>query len=147
MAKKMKKAVALLLTLVMMMSLSVNAFAARGLSVCSEEDHTHVNECYALICGKTEADTDLICGKEEHDHTGCHVHGVSCDPATCEETACDKEAHAHVDGCYAPHAHSESCYDKATLICTKHVHTDSCFTAWYGDEIAVEIKAGETLKV
>ena len=154
MAKKMKKLMALILTIVMVMGLSVNAFAAHGLLVCDETPHTHGNACYECICPTTEGELELICGKEVHDHdadchlhndgcyTACeklydcdesHEHGEGCPVHTCNEaceaptcglTACAKN-HAHVEGCYAPHVHGDACYNKANRICNKDEYAHS----------------------
>ena len=104
MAKTMKRMFALILAVSMVMSLSVNAFAADDFKViCGKDEHLHDEDCYEQImqCGKEAGDPDLICTDRKH---------------------------AHDDACYAPHDHARSCRS-IMQICSmeEHLHSDDCF--------------------
>ena len=144
MAKNIKKLFALILAISMVMSLSVNAVTIGLEAVCGKTAHTHTYDCFAPVCGKTEAVLDLICEKDEHVCTDtCHVHSGDCyaecdklydctdtteghehgeDCAhkctdACKVLTCDVVLcvpHMHGEDCYAPHAHVEGCYDDST---------------------------------
>ena len=63
MAKTMKRMFALILAVSMVMSLSVNAFAADDFKViCGKDEHLHDEDCYEQImqCGKEAGDPHMM---------------------------------------------------------------------------------------
>ena len=161
-ASKIRKTLALLLSLTMCVSLlgtAASAVGAGGELICGKEEHTHSESCYAeeLTCGLEESaghqHTDtcygLTCGQAEsegHTHTdACYEEG---------ELICDQEeiaGHTHTDACSGlicglevaePHTHDTSCYTEQ-LVCGKeeHTHDASCYAAEEPEEDVLTVQS------
>ena len=117
------------------------ADAMAGALICSQEEHTHTDECYITMpvhvaCAENtqeqhlhdqtcyDAEGYLVCGKEEY--VIIHTHDSNC---------YDKDGNLI---CSMPevqdHIHDASCYDaEGNLICgireiKEHTHTEECWT-------------------
>ena len=124
MAKRLKKMLAMLLTLAMVLSMmSIPAFAAEGGFffasakpvtyegsanedksiaadyICGEEEHKHNDECYKA---------ELICQLHVHDEN-C---GADCAQEVVMELTCGEKEHEHDEDC--KHVHNDEC---CPLIC------------------------------
>lgn len=135
-------ALALVVSISTMYTLSKPAVTMTGTPMCGLEEHVHDEDCYIEV---------LVCGVENHnavDETAeaepAHEHDETCyeqqpvQICTLEEG----EAHAHSEDCngiacgeeeYEAHTHDETCYTtRDQQICGEdeydaHTHDESCF--------------------
>lgn len=138
MRERIKKAVSLLVAMVLIVS---NVLPATSLGIedsCSMVEHSHAAECYAQ-------EKELICGAEA---TEGHSHGNECYIENTKQL-CQlevTEGHKHEENCYTQaaklncgleettgHVHETGCYTAVTSqICTLeetvgHVHAETCY--------------------
>ncbi|MCF0151139.1 MAG: hypothetical protein HUJ80_07000, partial [Firmicutes bacterium] len=116
---------------------------------CGLEEHVHTEECIAervLVCGLAEGDVqqaELPAAPDEDtaDRAPALFAGGSSTESPEPVCICDKQEHAHGDGCYdeaqvlncADDHHTEGCYsEEQVLTCENtdedHLHEDSCYT-------------------
>lgn len=145
-----KRGLALFLVLTMCISLLQTTALAAGLDIpaadgrvlaCGLTEHTHADECYAVVETRTLTCTLKTAAGHTHD-ASCYAAG---DPAlTC---ASEEEGHEHTDACFTPgeqvltcgqeetagHTHGDACYavtrNRGELTCSlgEHTHTDVCY--------------------
>ena len=102
---------------------------------------------YALILPAVTLEQRVICGMEEHQHTGLCYEETLVEHASAE-FVCEPEVHSHTDICRDEegklicglsdrliHAHDEYCYFNGELICPlsaieEHIHTEMCYTTY-----------------
>ncbi len=119
-----KKALALVLSLAMILNLTPVGTLALDAPVCGLEEHCHAESCLG----------DLVCAQEE---TPGHAHGTDCYGTLLLCGLAEDETHTHGDECQgtglvcgqeeAPaHAHTQDCY---ALICglPAHQHAAECY--------------------
>lgn len=115
-------------------ALILPAITEEKASFCGFEEHTHSDECYAVV---TEPPAETAAPETTPEET---VPPETVAPTEAPQLICQLEevtAHQHTESCFAPaHSHGEGCYGEAALICgleegSVHVHGDNC----YGEEV------------
>ena len=95
------------------------ADAMTGALICSQEEHTHTNECYITM------PVHVGCAENAQEQ---HLHDGTCYDAE-GKLVCNKEEYVII------HTHDNNCYDKdGNLICgmsevQEHIHDASCYDA------------------
>lgn len=106
-------AAALLVTAGVVWQMKDPGLSLSGNLICGKEEHQHTGECYEaiLICGQEESEDQVIPG---HQHTeACYeVHEIC---------SCETGEHVHGDGCYDAEGN-------LTCALQEHTHTDGCYT-------------------
>ena len=123
--KKRKKWISAVTVLGVIASMFTNALltnpadAMAGALICSQEEHTHTNECYITM------PVHVGCTENTQEQ---HLHDQTCYDAE-GKLVCNKEEYVII------HTHDSNCYDKdGNLICSlpeveEHIHDASCYDA------------------
>lgn len=144
MVKKIRRAIALFLTLVMFLSMA-------NLTVLAAETPDHVHNEEGWNCSQGEPTQELTCTDPEHEHNGdCYTPGEL-------ELTCEQPEHGHTDECYdetgelacgqEEHEHSGDCYTPSEPVLTcgqsEHEHNNDCYTTVEGEWTCVKTEEPE----